>query len=132
MREKVVVETESGRVIRRVLGKRGGKLPSVSGEAIKSTTHTHPLSQVALPSEKDLYTFASNPGNHSILGDKWPMARRVAAQLGTELPRAVVKTTITHAQAEVALEAIRIGRELWENQMKVLVDVTDHMMGKAP
>jgi len=132
MREKVVVETESGRVIRRVLGKRGGKLPSVSGEAIKSTTHTHPLSQVALPSEKDVYTFASNPGNHSILGDKWPMARRVAAQLGTELPRAVVKTTITHAQAEVALEAIRIGRELWENQMKVLVDVTDHMMGKAP
>ena len=133
MKEKVVVETDSGRVITRTGEKTKVKLPPVSGEAIKSTTHTHPVSQIALPSIGDIEMFAQVPGKHSILGDKWPMARRVAAQLGiTEVPREVVKTTMTQAEAAAALALIETGQTIGANAMDVLVDVTSHIAGKAP
>jgi hypothetical protein len=50
------------------------------------------------------------------------MARRVAAQFGTDLPRQVVKTTITQSQAQAALQ----------NMGNYLEDVTKTVLGIPP
>jgi hypothetical protein len=80
---------------------------------------------VAQFSVKDIRTFAGNYKSttvHSVIGDKWPMTRRVLAKMGMSIPNTPVVTTITTEQARAALKTLD------DN----LVDVTNYVRGIVP
>jgi hypothetical protein len=118
---------ESGEVVEMV-GERM-KVKVRKGEDVIGTTHTHAISQIARFSEDDIRAFATgrypSTARHIVLGDRWPTARRVAAQFGIQLDQSVVSTTITQAQAVEAYRMISSAAD------QVLRDVTDVINGIA-
>jgi RHS repeat-associated protein len=73
------------------------------GPDVSSTLHTHPTSKVALFSEGDVEAFEKGgyppEASHSVIGDKWPTARRELVEQGKEPPAfAAVKTTIKQSK----------------------------------
>jgi hypothetical protein len=100
-----------------------------TGQDVTSTVHTHPKSQIALFSTRDLAVLSGNykpTAVHSVVGDKWPLTRRFLGSIGVSLPSTPVVTTITTAEARAAQEAIRKGVQ------GVVVDVTNYVRGIVP
>ena len=91
--------TRSGSASKKIYGTRTSSTFG-SGPKVTAVTHTHPSSKAAVFSRKDIEAFleaALQSGTElSVLGDKWPTARRVLAGFGEEPPPLdVVKTVIT-------------------------------------
>ena len=106
-REFGLTEFRDGRYVARVGVE--DRVQVLASPDVARTLHTHPRSQVALPSAGDLATFGHacyRPDTvHEILGDLWPNTRAaVAGMPGVEpLPPAPIKYSVTTGQVRAAV-----------------------------
>lgn len=91
------------------------------GGDVTSTQHTHPSSKIALFSRRDIEAFAmgrfSPDTVHSVIGDRWPTARRVLVAEGFEPPP--LSPVVTSIRQDMLTPEFFRGLDLGNYQLRI-------------